>query len=161
MSVPMSVAPECRNVISRGPVKDPQAGIKAPSKGAKWQLWSAKKRRRRFLRRQFSVCVSRRSVTYRKAPRVGLEPTTIPLTAGCSTIELSRNPKVFPWGQRTSLGWTTLDLPIRLSSMESWILYKRIDQQHPPKHCLTNDLVVAVDRFPTGQTRIALTRAWP
>lgn len=25
-----------------------------------------------------------------KAPRVGLEPTTIPLTAGCSTIELSR-----------------------------------------------------------------------
>ena len=26
-----------------------------------------------------------------KAPRVGLEPTTFPLTAGCSTIELSRN----------------------------------------------------------------------
>ena len=26
-----------------------------------------------------------------KAPRVGLEPTTLRLTAGCSTIELSRN----------------------------------------------------------------------
>ncbi len=30
---------------------------------------------------------------YKMAPRVGLEPTTTRLTAGCSTIELSRSVK--------------------------------------------------------------------
>jgi hypothetical protein len=32
------------------------------------------------------------------APRVGLEPTTYRLTAGCSTIELSRNNTAEPKG---------------------------------------------------------------
>ena len=38
----------------------------------------------------------------RKAPRVGLEPTTFRLTAGCSTIELSRNISLFAKGLLTS-----------------------------------------------------------
>ena len=32
-----------------------------------------------------------RSLIFKKTPRVGLEPTTLRLTAECSTIELSRN----------------------------------------------------------------------
>ncbi len=36
--------------------------------------------------------------TYNLAPRAGLEPATSRLTAGCSTIELSRNEKPAPGG---------------------------------------------------------------
>src|SRR5262245_50882389 len=34
-------------------------------------------------------------VADRSAPRVGFEPTTRRLTAGCSTVELSRNPSTY------------------------------------------------------------------
>ena len=33
-------------------------------------------------------------VKFKKTPRVGLEPTTLRLTAECSTIELSRNKRL-------------------------------------------------------------------
>ena len=36
-------------------------------------------------------CLNRLTMEPKKAPRVGLEPTTLRLTAECSTIELSRN----------------------------------------------------------------------
>ncbi len=39
--------------------------------------------------------MSKYEIYKKMAPRVGLEPTTTRLTAGCSTIELSRSVKAY------------------------------------------------------------------
>ena len=69
---------------------------------------------------------------FEKAPRVGLEPTTLRLTAECSTIELSRIIPRF----RFPSALPVLPAAFRPSSVPSklHILFPNVPQFHEPLH---------------------------
>ena len=100
------------------------------------------------------------------APRVGLEPTTLRLTAACSTIELPRN-GIRPLAKRRRYGLSKTprkhtccpDCPIRttfklqanlffIPVTKSYGLQNRVDKCSPPGRCIRRE-------YPAARTRPA------